>query len=81
MQPKLVLIPAGYRNQFGHPHEDVLQRYKTMQINNYNNSEDGCILVNLGNAVKVDSWRTRAGHYWNYVNAKHSVQELGDSLP
>ncbi|HEY8098446.1 MAG TPA: DNA internalization-related competence protein ComEC/Rec2, partial [Methylobacter sp.] len=31
VQPDYVLIPAGYRNQFGHPHKDVLARYR--QVN------------------------------------------------
>jgi beta-lactamase superfamily II metal-dependent hydrolase len=27
VQPKLALVSAGYRNRFGHPRADVLQRY------------------------------------------------------
>ena len=71
VQPKLVLIPAGYRNQFGHPHDEVLQRYKSMQISAFNNSEEGSILVNLANVVTVESWREQNGRYWNYANPKH----------
>jgi competence protein ComEC len=27
VQPKLALVQAGYRNRYGHPHADVLERY------------------------------------------------------
>jgi competence protein ComEC len=32
VEPKSIVIPAGYRNQFGHPHEDVLLRYQRLNI-------------------------------------------------
>jgi competence protein ComEC len=32
VQPNTVLIPAGYRNQFGYPHQDILQRYRDLHI-------------------------------------------------
>ena len=75
VQPKVVLIPAGYRNQFGHPHDEVLQRYQAMQINTYNNSDDGSILVNMDNVLSVEAWRAREGRYWNYAKPKHSNKD------
>lgn len=77
VHPKVVVIPAGYRNQFGHPHEEVLLRYKAMQINAFNNSEEGSILVNMENALTVESWRAREGRYWNYASPKRLNKDLG----
>ncbi len=66
VKPNLVLIPAGYRNQFGHPHAEVLQRYKDLHVNWFNSADDGAIQLNVGQDVKIESWRAAEGRYWNY---------------
>jgi len=66
VKPKFVLIPAGYRNQFGHPHSSVLQRYQQADINWLNTASSGAIQVKLANAgTTVTSQRQSIGHYWN----------------
>jgi competence protein ComEC len=66
VQPKFILIPAGYRNQFGHPHASVLVRYQKIGAKWLNNASSGAILADLsehGMAVKAyreldkRSWR------------------------
>ena len=32
MQPRTALVQAGYRNRFGHPAPEVLQRYAQRQV-------------------------------------------------
>lgn len=66
VKPNLVLVPAGYRNQFGHPHEEVLQRYKDLHVKWFNSADDGAIQLNVGKDVKIESWRAAEGRYWNY---------------
>lgn len=66
VQPSVILIPAGYRNQFGHPHEEVLKRYRDMNINWFNSSDDGAIQIAFDKGIKVESWRVAEGRYWNY---------------
>jgi competence protein ComEC len=67
VKPNTVLIPVGYRNQFGHPHQDVLWRYSDLHIRVFNNSEDGSIEVNMDNGIKIESWRGTEARYWNNV--------------
>lgn len=67
VRPEYVLIPAGYRNQFGHPHKDVLSRYNGNKAKWLNTAESGAILINMKNtAWHVQTWRETESRYWNY---------------
>jgi competence protein ComEC len=68
VNPSVIIIPAGYRNQFGHPHQEVIQRYQDLHINWLNSSEEGAIQIDTGDKLKVESWRLTEGRYWNYKN-------------
>lgn len=48
VQPKYALIPVGYKNQYGHPKEQVLQRYADQQISILRTENDGAISIRLG---------------------------------
>ncbi len=51
LQPKTVVVSAGYLNRFSHPSPEVLRRYENRNIRVYNTADDG--------AVKI--WFTREG--------------------
>ncbi len=69
VQPKLVLIPAGYLNQFGHPHREVLARYRQVQAHWLNSADSGAITVNVkNNAWVMQSLRETGSKYWNRPN-------------
>lgn len=74
VSPDIILIPAGYRNQFGHPHQDVIDRYQGMGIKWLNNADTGAITVTLGKQLKAEAWRSVDGKYWNYVSKSRSAQ-------
>ncbi|MEI7995565.1 MAG: DNA internalization-related competence protein ComEC/Rec2 [Methylococcaceae bacterium] len=66
VQPEYVLIPSGYRSQFGHPHKEVLERYEQIKAKWLNSADSGAILI----SVKDGSWipqttRDRDSKYWN----------------
>lgn len=64
--PHQILIPAGYRNAFGHPHVDVLSRYRQMQIQWRTSADNGAIEVNLrGIAPIITSLRQTNTRYWH----------------
>lgn len=66
IQPDYVLIPAGYRNQFGHPHKDVLARYRQVNSKWLNSADSGAIVVNVkDNAWVVQGMRETESKYWN----------------
>ena len=45
VQPDYVLISAGCRNQFGHPHPAVLQRYEQVNAKWLNTADKGAITL------------------------------------
>ncbi|WAK03659.1 DNA internalization-related competence protein ComEC/Rec2 [Methylobacter sp. YRD-M1] len=66
VQPDYVLIPAGYRNQFGFPHQSVLKRYQDIKAEWLNVAEQGAIFVDAGKeSLAVHTMRTTASRYWN----------------
>ncbi len=66
VQPDVVLIPAGYRNQFGHPHRDVLMRYRQLNAKVLNNADSGAISVRINkNSIAVETQRDIDARYWH----------------
>lgn len=66
VKPSVILIPAGYRNQFGHPHQDVIQRYRDLPVNWLNSAEEGAIQIIMDKQLELETWREAEGKYWNY---------------
>jgi competence protein ComEC len=66
VQPDYVFIPAGYRNQFGFPHQSVLKRYQDINAKWLNVADQGAIFVEAGKeSLVVHSMRTTESRYWN----------------
>jgi len=66
VQPHYVLIPAGYRSQFGHPHRSVLARYRDINAVWLSSADSGAISVYVeNNAWVVQGIRAAQSHYWN----------------
>jgi len=66
IQPQYVLIPAGYRNQFGHPDSDVLLRYEQIKAKWLISADLGAITINVKNGTwAVQSMRDTESKYWN----------------
>jgi competence protein ComEC len=66
VQPDTVLIPAGYRNAFGHPHQLVLSRYHAINADWLNTADRGAINLQLrNNNVSITTMRDSESRYWN----------------
>lgn len=57
-QPRLALISAGWRSRFGHPHAQVLARYREAGIPWLNTADSGAISVLLP-ATAPPRWESR----------------------
>ncbi len=67
VRPSLVLIPAGYRNPFGHPHARVLARYQSRQIASATTAQTGALAVTVDDkALALRAFRETNGKYWNW---------------
>jgi competence protein ComEC len=63
LKPHSVLISRGQGNAFGHPHPQVMARYRRLDMTIYDSAEQGAIRLQLGAFELPD---TQAGHrrYW-----------------
>ena len=67
IEPEYVLIPAGYRNQFGHPHQDVLLRYQQIKAKWLTSADSGAITISVKNGSwVVQPMRDTDSKYWNF---------------
>ena len=65
VQPAVAVTPVGYRNRFGHPNAEVLQRYAEAGIPVRRTDLEGALTVRLAEAgVALEGERTRRARYW-----------------
>ena len=71
VRPAVALFPVGYRNRFGFPREEVLERYRSLGARLFDTATSGTIEVRLeaGAAPGVRGWRRRRPHYWESAGA------------
>jgi len=63
--PRWAIVPAGYRNRFGHPAREVLERYSRAGVALLRTDLDGAVSVVLNeHAPRVSAERLRAPRYW-----------------
>jgi len=68
VQPKITLFSAGYRNRFGHPKKEIVQRYRNRRIRTWNTAETGAISFRLS-ANRIDSLSLASEEmrrYWHH---------------
>ena len=68
VRPEYVLFPVGYKNRFGFPKEDVINRYQSMDAKLYNSAEHGAISFRLdagGNILPPATFRQDNRRYWH----------------
>jgi competence protein ComEC len=67
VNPDIVLVAAGYRNRFGHPRDDVLDRYRALGSRIYRTDHDGALLLAIGSdgVVSVQRYRVLFRRYWH----------------
>src|SRR5688572_32020897 len=62
--PRWAVVPAGYRNRFGHPAREVLARYEGAGVRLLRTDLDGAVSVILGQELQVAAERARHRRYW-----------------
>jgi competence protein ComEC len=65
--PDHVVFTAGYRNRFGHPHRDVVQRYTDSGAQLLRSDEDGAILIEMdADGIRLERYRRTQRRYWTH---------------
>jgi competence protein ComEC len=63
--PRWAVVSAGYRNRFGHPREEVLERYRSAGAAILRTDRDGAVSVRLGRGgVEAGAERALRPRYW-----------------
>ncbi len=65
VRPQLVVVPVGYRNRFGHPRADVVERYIAAGAKVLRTDLDGAVTVRLAGGAS-QSGPPRAGEFEAY---------------
>jgi competence protein ComEC len=66
VHPAHVVVTAGYRNRFGHPHPDIAARYAAAGATLLRSDRHGAVSFTLdGGPVRVDAWYPRHARYWH----------------
>lgn len=59
------LVSAGYRNPFGHPRPEVVERYRNHGARLWRTDRDGALSLQLGaSGVRISAWRQLRQRYW-----------------
>lgn len=66
ISPNMVIYSAGYHNQHGHPHKDIVARYTSSNATAFNTAFSGALefVWNHGDFSSVQEYRHRAQRYW-----------------
>jgi competence protein ComEC len=62
--PRVAIVAAGYRNRFGHPNGEVLERYGRAGARVARTDRDGAVSVSLGDELSIATERARRARYW-----------------
>jgi competence protein ComEC len=67
VNPDIALIAAGYRNRFGHPNDEVLDRYRVLGSRIYRTDYDGALLLAIDSdgSLSVQRYRALYRRYWH----------------
>jgi len=66
VRPAAAVFPVGYRNRFGHPNAEVLDRYSALEISVFRTDRDGAVTVRLSPAAaQIESQRRHRRRYWH----------------
>ncbi|MBI3045545.1 MAG: DNA internalization-related competence protein ComEC/Rec2 [Betaproteobacteria bacterium] len=76
VSPRTVVFTAGYRNRLGHPHREVMGRYRNAGARTYRTDRDGAVTIAIraDGAIRVTPYRAVYRRYWQTALA-------GDPVP
>ena len=68
LAPRWAVVPVGYRNRFGHPAREVLERYARAGVRVLRTDRDGAVHVLLKpGSIRVEAERSLRPRYWRRV--------------
>ena len=66
VHPQIVMISAGYRNRFGHPKVDILDRYTASGAQVFRSDDDGAVTFRFAReGITSEAYRRVHTRYWH----------------
>ena len=75
VQPRYAVFTTGYRNRFGHPKAEVVERYRAIGSELLRSDKDGAIMLKMNaSTLQVESYRKSHRRYWQteYTSEDHN---------
>ena len=70
VSPEYAFFPAGYRNRFGFPKQDILFRYENRGIDTRVSYQTGALSVKFRkNGLQLHEFRQDNHHFWHYQDS------------
>lgn len=67
VSPQYVVFTSGYRNRFGHPHPQVVERYLDADAELLRSDRDGALLIELhAHGLALERYRATHRRYWTH---------------
>ncbi|MGB1801284.1 MAG: DNA internalization-related competence protein ComEC/Rec2, partial [Gammaproteobacteria bacterium] len=67
VSPEYAFIPAGYKNRFGFPKQDIMARYDAFNVKTYVSYETGELSAKfVETGLKIDEFRTKNRRFWHH---------------
>lgn len=65
VKPTVSIFTVGYRNRFGHPKPEIVDRYRALDSRLYRSDEDGAVLLDFAaDGIGIRTWRAVRPRYW-----------------
>ena len=66
IHPRYAVFTVGYRNRFGHPNKEVMERYLAVDSELLRSDRDGAIIVKMdAQDISVERYRRSHTLYWH----------------
>lgn len=66
VKPSVSIFTVGYRNRFGHPKPEIIDRYRALNSRIYRSDDDGAVLLNFAaDGIGIRTWRAARPRYWH----------------
>ncbi len=68
VNPRLVIFTVGYRNRFGHPKKEVVERYQALGSRLLRSDNDGAVVLRFADkSIAVETGRALRRRYWQDI--------------
>lgn len=67
--PRYAIFTSGYRNQFGHPKPEIIERYRSAGSAILRTDQEGALLADMDqDKVSIEKYRSTHARYWQHVS-------------